>query len=234
MSNYYDILQIPITASKAEIKNSYNKLVKIYYPDKNTGNPIMFEKIVSAYNTLMNDINREKYDKTFELVDLDFVTLKSNYNKDVKVINIPKSNIEFKPNKEDAIDKEELKMKIQDYELMRSQDDIENTQVNMFENENFDSRVFNSVYEDVLGNKDLEIISFDNIETAYDDSNFYSNLDGDCCGDSFENYFNKAINLNEINVKKVNLKDYSISKMSDVDMKSRLDELIRNRDINYS
>ena len=63
---YYEILQVTKTASKAEIKKSYRKLAMKYHPDRNPDDKEaeeMFKKINEAYEVLSNDEKRTIYDK---------------------------------------------------------------------------------------------------------------------------------------------------------------------------
>jgi DnaJ-class molecular chaperone len=63
--NYYNILDIPETASLDEIKKSYRKLSMLYHPDKNKNNPeatSKFQKISEAYETLGDIDKRKEYD----------------------------------------------------------------------------------------------------------------------------------------------------------------------------
>lgn len=63
--NYYDILGVPETASKDEIKGAYRKLAMKWHPDKNLGNTeaeTRFKEIGLAYETLMDDDKRAEYD----------------------------------------------------------------------------------------------------------------------------------------------------------------------------
>lgn len=65
MSDHYSILGLTKTATTAEIKTAYRRLVKIYHPDKNPNNydaVEKFRKIQEAYETLMDPIKRSKYD----------------------------------------------------------------------------------------------------------------------------------------------------------------------------
>jgi hypothetical protein len=62
--DYYNILAIPSTASKEEIKAAYRRLVKLYHPDRNQGSELSEERIKDineAYEVLYNDITRHAY-----------------------------------------------------------------------------------------------------------------------------------------------------------------------------
>lgn len=66
MANFdpYEILNIPIGASVADVKKSYRKLSLIYHPDKETGDEKLFMKLTKAYQALTDEEakrNLEKY-----------------------------------------------------------------------------------------------------------------------------------------------------------------------------
>lgn len=61
--NYYEILGVSINSSTEEIKVSYRKLARKYHPDINKDPEAIqkFKDITEAYETLSNNIEREKY-----------------------------------------------------------------------------------------------------------------------------------------------------------------------------
>lgn len=63
MKNYFDILQLPETATKEDIKSAYRKRAKQYHPDKNkeANAAEMFIRINEAYEFLMDDSRRKYY-----------------------------------------------------------------------------------------------------------------------------------------------------------------------------
>ena len=61
--DYYDILGVPKTASKDEIKKAFYKLAQKYHPDKKGGNEAKFKQANEAYQTLSDDDKRAKYDQ---------------------------------------------------------------------------------------------------------------------------------------------------------------------------
>lgn len=68
LRNYYKILNISKTATKAEIKAVYRKLVMFWHPDKNPS-PEAHEKIVEineAYEILSDDNKRQVYNRLYE------------------------------------------------------------------------------------------------------------------------------------------------------------------------
>jgi molecular chaperone DnaJ len=67
MSNkrdYYEVLGVPRSASKDEIKNAYRKLALQYHPDRNksAGSEEKFKDISEAYAVLSDDQKRKRYD----------------------------------------------------------------------------------------------------------------------------------------------------------------------------
>ncbi len=64
MSNkdYYNILGIDKSASKAEVKKAFHKLAHKYHPDKKGGDEKKFKEIGEAYSVLSDDKKRAEYD----------------------------------------------------------------------------------------------------------------------------------------------------------------------------
>ena len=88
--NFYDILNIPNTASKSDIKKAYHKLVMHYHPDKCTepNSKEKFQEIQTAYEILYNDDKRKVYDgmsieqrsQIFDLIKEYFTDIKPQYS----------------------------------------------------------------------------------------------------------------------------------------------------------
>lgn len=63
MQDYYTILEIPPTATKAEIKHAYRRLVRKYHPDLNQQTLDKHIKLLNeAYEVLSNPPKRATYD----------------------------------------------------------------------------------------------------------------------------------------------------------------------------
>jgi molecular chaperone DnaJ len=60
--DYYEILGIPRTASKDEVKKAFRKLAHAYHPDKKGGDEAKFKEINEAYGVLGDDAKRAEYD----------------------------------------------------------------------------------------------------------------------------------------------------------------------------
>lgn len=64
--DYYQVLEVSLTASKEEIRAAYRRLAKLYHPDKNAGNAIAEEKfklVNEANEVLGNEILKHEYDE---------------------------------------------------------------------------------------------------------------------------------------------------------------------------
>jgi len=64
--DYYSVLGVTKSATKAEIKKAYRNLAKKYHPDKTKGDKALeekFKEVSEAYEVLSNDENRKKYDE---------------------------------------------------------------------------------------------------------------------------------------------------------------------------
>ena len=88
IKDYYKILDVKITSTQEEIKNSFRKLAVFWHPDRNS-NPIALQKMQElneAYEILSNPIRREIYNKIYrEYYNLNlgltvFDDKKNNYN----------------------------------------------------------------------------------------------------------------------------------------------------------
>lgn len=64
--DYYEVLGVPKTASKEEIKKAYRKQALKYHPDKNPGDKKAeenFKEAAEAYEVLSNDEKKARYDR---------------------------------------------------------------------------------------------------------------------------------------------------------------------------
>ncbi len=64
--DYYEILNVPKSASDDDIKRAYRRLAMKYHPDRNPGDPeaeAKFRECAEAYEVLSNAERRTVYDR---------------------------------------------------------------------------------------------------------------------------------------------------------------------------
>ena len=61
---HYQVLGLARTASERDVKIAYRKAAKIAHPDRG-GDPAMFRQVTEAYETLVDPVKRNAYDKSY-------------------------------------------------------------------------------------------------------------------------------------------------------------------------
>ncbi len=63
MRDYYKILEVPPTATAAEIKRSYHRLARLHHPDLNKqAKDTLIKRLNEAYAVLSDPVKRAAYD----------------------------------------------------------------------------------------------------------------------------------------------------------------------------
>lgn len=114
METLYDILEVSPKASKEVIDKAYKVLVKRYHPDLQTSEnkakaEQMMQKINSAYDTLINDAKRAKYDEELEKKMQEENDLKQKQNDNMNSYNYQRTNAVASD-----IDESEIRKKIEE------------------------------------------------------------------------------------------------------------------------
>ena len=83
--DYYKILELDVGCTKEDIKRNFRSLCLKYHPDKNNGEDEKFKEIKNAYDVLIDDEKRKKYNierlfKNIEFTEEDHQLLNKYYN----------------------------------------------------------------------------------------------------------------------------------------------------------
>ncbi len=94
--DYYEILSVPRTATRAQIKKNYHRISKEYHPDRFFRRQLgaykdklefVFDQINKAYNTLIDDEARKKYDQ--ELIEISMLQAPTVHEVEMEVGSAP-------------------------------------------------------------------------------------------------------------------------------------------------
>lgn len=72
LPSYYEVLEVPRTATASEIRKAYAKAALKHHPDKNVGDAQAgdrFKQVGEAYRVLSDDVARAEYDRTGKRVE---------------------------------------------------------------------------------------------------------------------------------------------------------------------
>jgi len=64
--SHYDVLEVSVSATQAQIKAAYYRLSLAHHPDQSKGDPEKFRVLTEAYETLKDVRKRNLYDKGFQ------------------------------------------------------------------------------------------------------------------------------------------------------------------------
>jgi curved DNA-binding protein CbpA len=262
--NLYNVLNLKESCDKQSIKNAYRKLVKKYHPDKG-GDIDLYELITHAYNILINPESRKEYDATLKLsndTEYDFNLLKKRFDEfksaqendtkdksDIKK-EFDKAFEEF--DQRHGLQRDEIgvelpawdaKQRMNDLEMTREQEDIENTQDQIFnENEKFDGKKFNQVWNQLHQNGISEMIVHDGnplpwgtedelIGAKYGEDNLYEESQHQIFGAKYSS-IEQPKKIKKIkDLKKLNVVLDATEEPTPEEYKDLLAERIRQRDL---
>lgn len=168
--DYYAILGIKKEASHREIKLTYQKKLKMFHPDKieqTKDNKLKYKMIREAGDILTNVYKRKAYDLQYKTDTFaeDFISNKEAYkefirlqkqhmseeDKKIAKLNFDRSLQEIikehKLNDMKPLTQDEHTRKIEDLILQREQESFDIHHNNVFDGQQFNSDVFNSIFE---------------------------------------------------------------------------------------
>ena len=195
--DYYNILDIPTTASMKEIRNAYYRLVKIHHPDQG-GSAKRFQSITEAYECLSNQEKRNEYDASLALnsnkesVELDILMFRNQHKQFVEENKVDLTqeeiddiyNSNFSQIKTEKFTDDDITTNINNikYERKNVDDEFENTDINLQiktlieENKNIDvNDLFNFMLDKGKNNNVTDIQAFDNLDGINSFGSYFSN-----------------------------------------------------------
>ena len=67
--NHYQILDLPQSASRQDIRERFHTLSRALHTDRQSNTGHLFSAVKDAYDTLMDETRRKQYDKTLQKLD---------------------------------------------------------------------------------------------------------------------------------------------------------------------
>lgn len=158
MFDYYKILGITENADEREIKIAFRNKLKEYHPDKLENKDVVqielektkFYLVKEAGETLINPQTKREYDQSRRKKELT-----NDYKKEFQEYIQRMELNDFEEEKKklpesEKIIKDPVEKSLRKYEdilIQREQNDIENSQTNIFKDRQFDQQIFNNVFE---------------------------------------------------------------------------------------
>jgi curved DNA-binding protein CbpA len=213
--DFYEILEIDKDATPKQIRENFIKLVKKHHPDHG-GNAEMYEKLMRAFECLINEKTRKEYDlkqqtsdKNYNLITHfknDFINFKdSNFVPKTKdEIDTLYLNIFNTTEKDNTINEDEFSKYIMDIKTEREQYEIE-TVNNDLKNilDNNPEITFNDLvdYFKTIDKKNTELIEY----KAFNEPNGFSK------NFNFINETPDKIKYDDCNISKEHIQNFSIN-----------------------
>jgi curved DNA-binding protein CbpA len=204
--NYYEVFGCEQSVSQKELRQRYRDLVQKYHPDKNKDkDPKLFELVQRAWESLCTEDKRKQYDQLLSNVQQakrsDHHSLKQSYEEyaelsksDVSEKTKEVAKLEFEKGfsemdkkhkfdrskmKDNAIDTQDAKKRVNDLVMSRDQDAIEFSQPKMFEDgKPVPLAKFNEMFDLWKQKKDRQIVKSNGAPSAFNDvtSSSYSSV----------------------------------------------------------
>lgn len=226
----YDILDVKRDCDQNDIKKAYNTLVKIYHPDKSTGNAEMYEIIKHAYEILYDLEKRKEYDNLFEMskyCNSDHFDLKKQSEEYIQHLKLNADTFENKKKEFDQYNEEcgnteqedltleEFNRKLDTYKLAREQDDCECVPEKLFPDNKIDINKFNAAFDKSYKN---ELVVRQDVPSPWIQSDLY----GDFQSQPFQEHisadlFNSIDPEQEQKVPEISIKDRLAARQKETD-----------------
>ena len=236
--DFYEILEVEKDATSKQIRENFIKLVKKHHPDHG-GNVEIYEKLMRAFECLINENSRKEYDLKQQTNDQNYNLIshfKNDFTKFTDTTFVPKTKEEiedlyaniFNTTIDETLNEDEFAKHILDRQTERDQYEIESVN-NDLKNilDNNPSITFNDLvdYFKSIDKKSTDLINYKAFNEMNDD--FSRNY-------NFINETPDKIKYNDCNISKEHIQNFSVEAYNEwKQLKTEQKKITKNDVENY-